>query len=489
MSGFVSDFHSRLYDALGTPPTPLERAQFTRFSTSAEINAYLNALAAETDLVEAEIWGYSVLGQAITALKFADPQSHVDVSSRLRMVIVGSQHGASEAAGGEALLVLARQLLHPQMRPFLHAMDVYLLPNANPDGRDSGSSKNTNGINLNRDYVLLSQPESLALDAALARIRPHVVLDAHESAALKRRTLGVEGYMTEFEAQLDFANNPAVAQRVQAFCENDMMTPLLEHIRAGGLPVQRYIKEIHSIRQALTHGSFTAQGLRNKAGICGALSFLLETKMDPRDGTYSSYRNIQVRRSKQLYCIHHFLSHVARLSAPIVRLLDSTAALPDHCVLNAEFVEHPHEPKTRLPLRRVDTQEIAEIEFVNHRHTRLHAPIRRPVCYFVTKHVALFEDLLRRHALAIERISRPEAVNVTALHITEWGEDVDDPIEVRERPVVLELQTGWLRVSLDQPRGLLLPQLLEPQSVSSYFRHERFHAMTHAEGTFFVYRG
>jgi len=489
MNWVVSDFISGQDDTLGMPPTPLESAQFRRFSGSSEINAYLHALAAKTDLAQAETWGYSVDGQALTALKYSDPQLHAQDSERLRVVIVGSQHGASEAAGGEALLVLARQLLQPRMLPLLQVMDIFLLPNANPDGRDRESSKNANGKNLNRDYVLLSQPESCALDAALARIRPHVVLDAHESAALKRKTLGREGYLTEFEAQLDFANNPAVALRVQAFCEHEIMEPLLERIRTGGLPAQRYIKEIHSTRQLLTHGSVTAKGLRNKAGICGALSFLLETRMDPRDGSYSSYRNIQVRRSKQLYCIHHFLSHVASLATPIKRVAESMSVLPHHCVLNAKFVEHPQEPRTRLPLRRIDTQEVTEIEFVNHGHMRLHAPILRPECYYISEHVALFEQLLSRHSLAIERISRTELVRATALQFTATGEGFNEDIEVQERLIELQLQTGWLCVSLNQPRGLLLPQLLEPQSDSSYFRHERFHAMCQADRPFFIYRG
>jgi Zinc carboxypeptidase len=489
MNWFVSDYLSEQPATQGMLPTPLEDAQFTRFSGSAEINAYLHALAAKSDLVQAETWGHSVQGQAITALRYSHPQSHIQESDRLRVVIVGSQHGASEAAGGEALLVLARQLLQPQMLPLLQVMDVILLPNANPDGRDDDSSKNANGMNLNRDYVLLSQPETHALDAALARIRPHVVLDAHESAALKRKTLGREGFLTEFEAQMDFANNPAVPQSVQAFCEHDILQPLLERIRTDGLPAQRYIKEVHSTSQALTHGAVTAKGLRNKAGICGALSFLLETKMDPKRGSYPSYRNIQVRRSKQLYCMHHFLSHVAGLATPIKSLVKSMSVPTDNCVLNADFVEHPQKPTTCLPLRRIDTQEITEIEFVNHSHLRLQAPMLRPECYYITDHVALFEELLRRHSLAIERISRAERVRATALEFAALGEGLNDDIEIQVRPMELELQTGWLRVSLNQSRGLLLPQLLEPQAGSSYFRHEHFHAMCQTDRPFFIYRG
>lgn len=487
----MTDFASGLHDRPSTRLTPLEAVQYRRFSRSSEITVYLHDLAAESSLAKIEIWGFSVLGQPLTALHIARPQSSALLDSRLRVLLVGTQHGGSEAAGGEALMVIARQLLHEDLQPLLQHLQVFVLVNANPDGRDADVSKNANDNNLNRDYVLLSQPESRALDQALARIRPHVVLDVHESAALKRKSLGLEGYMTEFQAQLDFANNPAVAQEIQAFCEQEIMTPVLARIEAGGLPAQRYIKEIGSTRQPLTHGGVTARVFRNKAGVCGALSFLLETRMDPRDGRYETFRNVKVRRSKQLFCIRHFLEHIVRLKSSILDIVEmhSPQRLGPECVLNADFVEHPREPITRLPLRRIDTHEIIDIEFINHRHIRLHAPIPRPAFYYVTKHVDLLAHMLGRHSIVFERIQAVEQVSVIALSFRALGPGVDDDIEIDTHPIQLQLSVGALRIPVNQVRGLLLPQLLEPQSTSSFFRYERFHALCRLGEPLFIYRG
>lgn len=487
----MTDFVSGLHDRPSPRLTPLEAAQYRRFSRSHEITAYLQDVAAESNLAQVEIWGYSVLGQPLAALNIAHPQSAGLSAPPLRVLLVGTQHGGSEAAGGEALMVIVRQLLHEDLQPLLQHMQVFVLANANPDGRDADVSKNANDNNLNRDYVLLSQPESRALDQALARIRPHVVLDVHESAALKRKSLGLEGYMTEFQAQLDFANNPAVAQEIQAFCEQAIMTPVLARIETGGLPSQRYIKEIGSTRQPLTHGGVTARVFRNKAGVCGALSFLLETRMDPRDGQYETFRNVKVRRSKQLFCIRHFLAHIASLKSSILDIVElhSPQRLASECVLNADFVEHPQEPVTRLPLRRIDTHEIVNIEFVNHRHIRLHAPIHRPTFYYITEHADLLAHMLRRHSIVFERMRVTEQVDAFALNFTTFGPGVDDDIEIDAHPISLQLSVGALRVPLEQARGPLLPQLLEPQSTSSFFRYERFHALCRLGKPFFIYRG
>jgi hypothetical protein len=297
--------------------------------------------------------------------------------------------------------------------------------------------------------------------------------------------------MTEFQAQLDFANNPAVAQEIQAFCEQEIMTPVLARIEAGGLPAQRYIKEIGSTRQPLTHGGVTARVFRNKAGICGALSFLLETRMDPRDGRYETFRNVKVRRSKQLFCIRHFLAHIVRLKSNILDIVEmhSPPRLVSECVLNADFVEHPQEPVTRLPLRRIDTHEIIDIEFVNHRHIRLRAPIHRPAFYYVTKHVDLLAHMLGRHSIGYERIQATEQVTAVELSFSALGPGADDDIEINTKPIQLQLSVGALRVPVNQVRGQLLPQLLEPQSTSSFFRYERFHALCRLGKPFFIYRG
>jgi hypothetical protein len=485
----VSLFESGQHDPDSTWQTPLERAGWARFSRSGEMTLFLHALAASHEDAQVETWGYSVKGQPLTALRLHRCQGDGG-ASKLRVLLVGSQHGASEAAGGEALLVLARQCLHGDLQHLLDSMDLYVLPNANPDGRDADSSKNANDVNLNRDYVLLSQPESRALDKALARIQPHVVLDAHESAALKRKSLGLEGYMTTFDVQLDSANNPGVTEEIQGFCDASILQPFLDAIARGGLQAQRYIKEIGSTRQPLTHGGITARVFRNKAGLTGALSFLLETRMDPKGGVYPTFRNIQVRRSKQLFCIRQFLELLRVKASDVLGHCEKhrLSHLASHYVLHADFVEHPHEPITRLPLRRLDTLEITEIEFVNHRHLRLHAPIELPQFYYVADHLDWMAHMLHRHSLVFARLEEECSVDVEVLILPRIDSDEDAALTVVTARRRVLLPRGSLRVPVGQARGLLLPQLLELQSTSSFFAYSNIRKRCLAAEAFFVYR-
>lgn len=175
-----------------TLPTPLEAAGYSRHSTSEEISAYLATLVARAPaLARTEGIGRSVQGRSIEALLLTAPMAEAG-APRLKVLLVGSQHGGAEPAGGEALLAIARDLTEGDLRPLLDDLDVVLIPNANPDGRDLRRRANANRVNINTDFVLLSQPESRALAQALTRYAPHAVLDTHESAVLKRTTLARE---------------------------------------------------------------------------------------------------------------------------------------------------------------------------------------------------------------------------------------------------------------------------------------------------------
>jgi hypothetical protein len=286
--------------------TPLEHLRFQRYSAAAEIGTYLQALtAAAGPYATLHRIGRSAGGRPLFALGCRGGEQ--GARDRLRVLMTGSQHGASEAAGGEALLMLARDLLLGDLQHLLDDLELLIVPDANPDGRDLDSNRNAHSVNLNRDFVLLSQPESGALDALVLKFAPHLVLDAHESASYKRYTLGREGYLTSFEAQFDVLNAPAIPAVLRDLASATLLPGLLAAVEAKGLPAQRYIREITSVAKPVTHGGLTIRKFRNKSGLRGALSVLLETPMEPTAGVYPTYRNVGVRVEKQLLCQRTFL--------------------------------------------------------------------------------------------------------------------------------------------------------------------------------------
>ncbi len=471
------------------PATPLEACGHSRISASSAVAAYLDRLAAASDEADCRTLGYSVRGAPLRALIIRRGGAGT-VRRRLRVMLVGSHHGGSEPAGGEALLVIARALLHGDLRDLLARMELVIVPDVNPDGRDDDSSRNANRVNLNRDYVLLSQPESRALNAAVQRYRPDVVLDAHESAALKRRTLGREGWLTEFQAQFDVANNPALSPALLAYGEDLLLPDLIARVGGSGLHAQRYIREITSTAQALTHGGTTIRRFRNKAGALGALSFLLETRLDPKEASYPSFRNIEVRTAKQVLCIRAFLLAVAERMDGILAL-QAAVAPPrpgELLVLGADYVPAAEGALHHVPLRRIDTGEVVEVPFPDHRRMAPHRPVPAPRAYVCTRHVPVVRDLLLRHGLGFELLSRAREVDVEERIVEQVHPDAPPVLGAAATARSVKLPAGALRIPLEQPFGRVVPLLLEPLSASSAFSHPAYRRLLTPGQPLFLYR-
>ena len=472
-------------------PTPLEAQGFVRYTDSAQAGAYLRALADAAGAAATVVSiGRSALGRDIPALLCGlDDPARVR-GGRLRVMLVGSLHGASEAAGCEALLGLARDVLLGDLRGLLDGLELVFIPNANPDGRDADSFRNGNAVNINRDFVLLEQPESQALDAAVRRFAPAVVLDAHEQAVLKRRTLGAAGYLTAFEAQFDVASAPAVPAVLREFATTTLLPELIAGVQARGLPAQRYIAELRSLAQPVTHGDLTLRTFRNKTGLRGPLAVLLETPMDPKAGQYPTFRNIGPRVRKQRLCMEVFLDCVRRHAPAIAAAQAAAAREPDDgpFALNARYRRAAADAMLTLPLRERASGARIEAHFEDHRAIEAFDVLRPASQTFITAHTALFGALLARHGIGFETLDR--AVRTPVLSsVFNASDDAEARCElVDERHSLCTLPVGTLRVA---PSGLerrLVPLLLDPRSASSVFRYPAFAHLLAPGEPFFIAR-
>jgi hypothetical protein len=472
--------------------TPLEQNGFQRYSSSEEIVHYLQTLAsAAGQFARLDCIGHSAQGREILVLYCGDDSNNQRANrQKLRVMLAGSQHGASEAAGCEALLHLARAILTGELQQLLEHFGFIMIPNANPDGRERDSSKNGNDVNINRDFVLLSQPESRALDAAVLHYRPAVVLDLHESAMLKRKTLGLEGYLTDFEAQFDVASHPAISQDLQNYAESQLLPTLIAAVETRGLRAQRYIREITSTKQPVTHGDLTMRTFRNKAGLRGALAILLETPMEPKADPHPTFRNIAVRTEKQWCCLQALLQVLQSQQPAILAAVTHAAQLPPQgsIALNGSYVPRNESPVTRINLRRRDTREIESIEFADHRAIAARDFLRLPNAYIVQAHTGIFADLFERHRIPYNKVTEPFEALLES-HVFAHGDTPEHTLRVldtsRDRAVVIP---GSLYVPLLSDTARLLPLLLDPRSSSSVFQYPQFTQLIAAHQPFFIAR-
>jgi hypothetical protein len=108
--------------------------------------------------------------QQLRSLMFTDPaqaQSLLaswDSNVKLPIFIEANIHG-NEEEGTDAMMQIIRDLVtlptntNPTVDDLLDHAIVVVIPTANPDGRTNGVRRNPNGFDLNRDFLVQSQPE------------------------------------------------------------------------------------------------------------------------------------------------------------------------------------------------------------------------------------------------------------------------------------------------------------------------------------------
>jgi len=466
--------------------------------SSTAIHAALVTLAATAQTVRIASVGASVRGTPLDAALISSQLDQLARAAapagRLRIMLVGTQHGM-EPSGGDALVALAHELAGGPLTSLLATCEFIIVPNSNPDGRDTNRRVNGNNANLSTDYLLLSQPESSALAATLQRWQPHVVLDVHESAVLKKKTLGAQGFLIDFEAQFEGPNNPNVPAGIRTLVYTTLLPEILTNAQQHGLPAQRYLGEITSTNQVITHGGLSLRNLRNYAGMHGTLGFLLESKLDPSTGSYATPRNIAERVRKQTSAITSLLSVCARHAAAITNatvtarqpLKDITKGLPPKLVqmlprtsntlVYLAFTYAPAaDAATRsIPLRRIADGLVTNLVFPYYGAVRAREPVLPPRAFVITRHQDELARILTMHGIAFQRAYKPAQVPAVVLQVTGREElslrlcGASTRYLTTPVPVMLAVQEGDLVVPLFQAFPRLITLLLEPRSMASVF--------------------
>jgi protein MpaA len=146
--------------------------------------ALLAALAVVPPVVDrSEVIGRSVLGRPIRAIERGDP------FAARRVLVVGCIHGPGEAAGMAVTSRLRQMPLPP-------GLDLWILPDINPDALVLGTRANADGVNLNRNFPSgwhfraggesgsgarpFSEPETRAVRRLILRVRPDTTVWYHQ---------------------------------------------------------------------------------------------------------------------------------------------------------------------------------------------------------------------------------------------------------------------------------------------------------------------
>jgi hypothetical protein len=138
------------------------------------VKAVSAATASAPDLFQAEVIGASVEGRTL---------HHVWLGrGPLRVLLWSQMHGdepTATVALFDVLNYLQANRAEPHVVRLLDRLTLHVLPMLNPDGAEVPQRRNAQGIDINRDALLLQTPEGRALKSLRDRLNPPIGFNLH----------------------------------------------------------------------------------------------------------------------------------------------------------------------------------------------------------------------------------------------------------------------------------------------------------------------
>jgi hypothetical protein len=254
------------------PVNPNDASIAIRVTPYHDIPPALRALQ-ESDRISVEIIGQSVLGrdlhlvvatapmsdaewdewQRLSDLRIEDPHAALAELEaggydnwRTPLLINNNIHG-NEWEGTDASLQVLDELAFsddPEVLEILNSHVVAFIVTHNPDGRVAGTRANTNGFDMNRDYITGSQPEVRRVREQIVRYSPMTMLDIHGyvwdnnvGATLIEPTTGPHGDNYEYDLYIPKALRNALAMEERVVSDvGDDLAAWAADTQSGALP-------------------------------------------------------------------------------------------------------------------------------------------------------------------------------------------------------------------------------------------------------------
>jgi hypothetical protein len=474
-----------------TYSTPGLQSDRTTFSSQSEIQTWLRdqAASASRSGIKAAVlpFGKSQRGEALEALVLTrgsatDPAALL-ATGRPTVLLIGQQHG-DEPAGGEALLVIARELAQGLLQPMLERINVVIVPRANPDGAASNQRTTTGGLDLNHDHLLLNTPEAQSLATLTRDYLPTVVVDAHEYSATGL-FLEKFGAVQKFDALLQYATNANTSEFLTKASEEWYRRPLLAALKGQGLTTEWYYTTSSDLAdKQVSMGDSQPDSSRNVSGLKNAVSLLIQSR-----GAGLGRLHIQRRVHTHVTAISSVLASTAQRTAelnqlrPYVDKAVSAQACKGETIVQAAPTEAQYDLLMLDPVSGAD--KAITVDWDSALALRSLKARARPCGYWLAAAATTAVERLRLHGVKILRIAEPGSLLGDSYReiSRKEGERQDgrEPVQGAGPMVlaqvgltrgVVDVARGSYYVPLNQPLGNLVLAALEPDTPSSYFSHK-----------------
>lgn len=467
---------------MGTPALVKDKIDFT---SQQEMETFISELSKNTPSMTVRIIGQSQQGRNIPLLIFSNSHSATPAvlmkNNKPTVLIVASQHG-DEPASGEAALAYAKSLAESKEGDVLSRVNVLIIPRANPDGAENFTRDLANGINLNRDHLLLTTPESRAIADVFNQYQPDVVLDSHEYTAAGR---WVEkfGAVQRYDAMLQYATTLNLPARITKMSEKPFRESIITTLETSGLSHSWYFTTDKQAMKDITlsMGGIGADTFRNVAGLRNSVSFLLETR-----GTGLGKAHFARRVYTQLISMQSVVKTAVKNSEDLIAMgHDVRADIAQQVGQGAITVQGKATMEKRtVSMIDAKTADGKKVE-ADWRSSLNIMPLiirSRPYAYVLAPSEKRAAHQLQALGIEVYQVNQPKTVKVQQYNLVDRNDtnkkDVTGSVGKARNSMVevktsqsdkeLDLVSGYYYIPLDQPLANLAIAALEPETQTGF---------------------
>lgn len=450
--------------------TPLENSGFARITSSDELTGYISILDEQSDILSLEIIGASVQNRPIHALHFSKKGVGKD-RSKLKVLYFAQQHG-NEQSGKEGMLLLAKKLIQPEFCHLFDHIDLVLVPQVNPDGSEANQRRNAQKVDLNRNHLILTEPETQALHRLFDRYLFEVTLDVHEYSPYSEQWKKF-GYRKNSDVTLGSCTNINISARLRKYANEKVLTYTLDKLKENGFSSFLYLPGGPPDISYLRHSTFDINDGRQSLGIQSTLSFIQEGM----NGADMFLENMEHRAKGQMSGMLAMLEYLYAQASTIKKMVNTERKAMLSGLKSGktsiQMVHSSNATQLELPLYSYHTGKDTILIIDNFRpEVKTLKDIRNPVGYLMPKSDEILLEWLKNSGIRYEDYKGIKGTQVEEYWIERIdsvdfeGDPARDPVAI---PTISQRNdfSSYYFVPVVQIKGRMIIQALEPQSMLS----------------------
>jgi hypothetical protein len=459
-------------------PTPLQKHNYSKLTSYEELTGYIHQLDQSSVLLTVETIGQSVQGRNLYAMKFSSGEFGMD-PLKIRVIIFAQQHG-NEQSGKEGALLLSNELIKPENKYLFDRIDVIVVPQMNPDGSEANKRLNGNGVDLNRNHLILTEPETIALHQLFDKYLFEVSMDVHEYYPYGE-TWKKSGFFVNTDELIGPANNPNISENIKNLANLSFLPFMKKYLNdrhfsnfiysPGGPPGINYVR----------HSTFDINDGRQSLAIQNTFSFIQEGL----NGKDSDTENIKHRAEGQMTGMRSLLEYTyinkekikAMVADDRLHLIQSkpgnTVSIQCEHIRNGEKLE--------LPVHSYLSDKDTTITIVDYRPVvKSIYDVTRPDGYLIPKKLKELTDWIYRQAFThqspvVTSSDNIEQYRIDAIDSIDFeGDNIVNPTVSSEELKSQIKGDDYTYVPTDQLKCNILIIALEPKSMLGLVTYKQF---------------